>query len=165
MDPTPRLVPIDVHALDREEGDLLAESPRVAPELAVASHDAVAGNDDRKRIGSHSLADRPRCASHPHFIGDVPIRHDSAVGDFGEPVIDASLKVGRSGEIERKMEALPPPVEILIELVQGDPERGVSVRIPVTVRDHLGRDAPNSSNSVAGDPDRDGSSGRVVKDA
>ena len=41
----------------------------------------------------------------------------------------------------RKMEALPFPVEILIELVKGDPERSVSFRIPVTVLDHLGRNA------------------------
>ena len=60
------------------------------------------------------------------------------------------------------MEALSLPVEILIELVQGDPERGVSVGIPVTLLDHLGRDGPDPAHPIAGDPDCDGSGGRVA---
>jgi len=162
MNPASGSVPVDGHTLDGEKGDFPAEAPRVASELSVAPDHAMAWNDDRKRIGSHGLTDRARGARHSHLVGDVPIRHDSAVGNFREPLEDAPLEWGRSGEVELKMEALSPSVEILIELMKGDPEGGVCVRIPVTLLDHLGRDAPDSANPIAGDPDRDGSGGRIV---
>ena len=97
----------------------------------------MARNHDRKGVGPYGLTDGPRGACYSDLVGDVPVGHDTPVWDVGEPLVDAPLKLGGSGEVEWKMEALPLPVEVLVELVEGDPERGVSLGIPVTVLNHL----------------------------
>ena len=77
-------------------------------------------------LAPYGLSDGLGGAGHSHLVGDVPVRHDSAIRNFREPLVDALLKRGGPGEVERKVKAFSLAVEILIELVEGDPERGVS---------------------------------------
>ncbi len=112
---------VDVHTLDGKQSDLTAEPSGVAAQPAVASDHAMARHDDRKGVGPYRLTDGTRGAGVSHLIGDVSVRYDSSIRNFGEPLVDALLKLGGSGEVERKMEAFSLTFEILIELVEGDP--------------------------------------------
>ena len=122
------------------------------------------GTERRSEGGWPPRPDRPRGAGLSHLVGDVAVRHDAAIWNLHQSLEDAPLEIGGSGEVEPKIEVPSLPVEIFTELVEGGAERAVSVGIPVTLLDHLGRYAPDPANPIAGDPDRDGSGGRVAQD-
>src|SRR5512133_2030567 len=103
-------------AFESEQPLLALEAAGVAREFSVCTDDTVAGENDRQWVAVHHHPDgasgtRPRGARCKLAVGD-----DLAVRDTGELAHDATVEVGEQGKVERQVELVPLPLEVLLEL-------------------------------------------------
>src|SRR5699024_1968371 len=102
-------------SFQREESLLAPQPAAVARKRAVRADDAMAGHDDRDRIGPVGRADGTHGPGLADLARDGPVRLCLAPGNGFQRLPDAALKVGPRRR-KRKLKAFAPPGKILLEL-------------------------------------------------
>jgi hypothetical protein len=102
---------------------------------AVGRHHAVAGDDDRDRVGAAGLAHRPGDALDPP--GELAVGLRGAVGDLAERAPDALLELSAARR-QRQVEVLSLAGEVGLELRGGLQQQGRVLAAPPTAEHQAG---------------------------
>lgn len=85
--------------------------------------DPMARDDDRHRIGTQRVADRPRIVRATNAARDPFIGTNSAVWDPADHAPHPPLECGSLGQVHREVQLTPTPYqircELLLRLLQG----------------------------------------------
>jgi hypothetical protein len=101
----------------RQQPALDRQSAAVTHQVAVAANHAVAGQDDRKRIGAVGSADRAHRAWAADPLGDVFVAYGFAVGNHQQRAPDFKLKRG-ARRVQRQIKLRARAGEIFVQLVR-----------------------------------------------
>src|SRR4051794_34386462 len=96
----------------------------VAGELAAGADDAMAGDDDRDRVGAEGSARGPRGLRVAGGRGDLAVGRGLAEGDARGRLQDAAAELRVQRPVDRDVEVRPLVVEVLVELAAHRVEPG-----------------------------------------
>jgi len=157
VDPAGRRGAVHIDPLQLEQFDLRFQTSGEAGEPEVGADHTMARDDDRDRIGTHGLTDGACLIGLADVLGELAVRGDVTVRHLTESIVDLLLEVGgHPGIVERQVEVVALPGEVLLELADGIPEvrwprlRWVGVTL---VRERAELDP---TDAVDGRPDGDG---------
>src|SRR5262245_39191611 len=92
-----------------DELALTLDAPLIASQVAIAPHDAVAGNGERDRIGRARGSDRTDRIQGADPAGEFGVGHRGSDWDRTKLFPDAPLE-RRSAQIERQLKSFAGPV-------------------------------------------------------
>src|SRR5215472_4828924 len=112
-------------ALDPEQQPLALEPAAIAADTPARVQDPMAGDDDRDRVRAERVARGAIPTRAPGPPGDLLVARDASVGDPLRSAQDPPPKALAESPVEREVELVPPPREVLVELATGgvDPSR------------------------------------------
>src|SRR5271165_3681159 len=101
-------------SLELEQPALALDTPAVPAERSPAAQDAVAGDDDRDRVGAQRVARRARAARAAGGARHLRVAQNPAVGDLRGHAQHAARERSDESPVERQVEPVPAPAEVLL---------------------------------------------------
>src|SRR5712692_2887138 len=104
------------HPFDAQQQLLAVHPARVATEPTAGAKDAMAGDDDRDRVGAERVACGTRAVGAAGGRRDLPVRRDPAEGDLRRGPKDAAPEAGRERPVDPGAEPTATAGEVLVEV-------------------------------------------------
>src|SRR5919199_1961286 len=105
--------------LQIQQEALALEPAGVAAEATAGPQDAVAGHDDRHRVGAQCVAGSPHRPRAPGASRHLEIAGRRPVGYPGRGLEDLAREAAGERPVDAKLEAPPSTLEVLVELAAG----------------------------------------------